>query len=73
MAEVTLHVQTIFIADISGARGEGAADLLRLVWYAHAGRAADQSPEDATVQQEHSYAVAEEGFRGRKPMWRGRP
>ena len=68
MAEGTFYVQTLFLADSGGARGEGSAAPLRLVQHAYARGAADQAPEDATVQQEHSYAVAEEGCFDCKPM-----
>ena len=38
------------------------------MWHAHASRENDQAPQDATVQQEHSDAVKEEGHRNSKPM-----
>ena len=41
------------------------------MWHAHYSGAADQALEDATVQQEHSDVVAEEGHHDRKPMRRG--
>ena len=70
-AEGTLHVQTLFLADSGGARGYGAASLLRLVWLAHASGEADQAPVEITVQQEHSNAVAEEGRHDRESMCGG--
>ena len=58
----------MFLADSGGARREGAASLLQPVWHSHASGAADQAPDDATVQTEHLYTLAEEGRRDREPM-----
>ena len=58
-----MSAQTLFIEYRDVARGEGAADPLKIVCHAHASGAADKSSEEATMQQEHSDAVAEEGRR----------
>ena len=61
-----MSAQTLFIGYRYVTRGEGDAAPLQLVWHAHASGAEDKASQDATMQQEHSYAMAEEGRRDRK-------
>ena len=64
----TFHVSATMVTGGSVAGVEGAAAPLRHVRNAHTGRAADQTPTDKLLLQNHRDAVKAEGCGNHEPM-----